>query len=146
MGLSTFPSAAEGVLPVIVMNTVLSVTILKNMVRSVLQVVGADYWSESSEHEQDPDVFSQENVRERRVSTTQYKSLRHHDDTTSASSSCSSCSENLAIAVECCVCLCKFEPEEEVSELSCRHFFHKGCLDKWFHNKRSTCPLCRSVD
>ncbi|KAL0336080.1 UNVERIFIED_CONTAM: E3 ubiquitin-protein ligase [Sesamum radiatum] len=48
-------------------------------------------------------------------------------------------------AVECCVCLCRFEAEEEVSELSCKHFFHKGCLDKWFDNQHITCPLCRSI-
>lgn len=39
MGLSSFPSASEGLLPVLVMNTVVSVTMLKNMFKSLLQVL-----------------------------------------------------------------------------------------------------------
>lgn len=39
MGLSNFPSPAEGVIVVLVMNIVFSVTLLKNMMRSVLKVV-----------------------------------------------------------------------------------------------------------
>ncbi|VVA93816.1 unnamed protein product [Arabis nemorensis] len=42
MGLSHFPTASEGVLPLLVMNTVVSVTLLKNMLRSVFQIVGFD--------------------------------------------------------------------------------------------------------
>ncbi|GMI70788.1 hypothetical protein HRI_000748100 [Hibiscus trionum] len=41
MGLSNLPSSNEGVLSVLVMNTVLSVAMLKNTVRSLLQVLGA---------------------------------------------------------------------------------------------------------
>ncbi|EEF32338.1 probable E3 ubiquitin-protein ligase XERICO [Ricinus communis] len=138
MGLSSFPSAAEGVLPVLVMNTVLSVALFKNWVRALLQVVmGANYWVPQYYYEQDrPDVFSQDNARrERRISITQFKSMGAAIGTSRSSSS----------TVECCVCLCGFEEDEEVSELSCKHFFHKGCLDKWFDNKHSTCPLCRSI-
>ncbi|KAK6160280.1 hypothetical protein DH2020_003661 [Rehmannia glutinosa] len=40
MGLSNFPSPGEGVLPLIVMNTVMSVALVKNKLRSVLQVGG----------------------------------------------------------------------------------------------------------
>ncbi|GLU03151.1 hypothetical protein SLE2022_203670 [Rubroshorea leprosula] len=125
MGLLNFPSAAEGVLPVLVMNTVLFVALLKNTLISVLQVMGA-IWNSTLEEE--PDGYPQENARERRISTTQFKSLCGGGGW-----------------AECCVCLCRFGAEEEVSELSCKHFFHKGCLDKWFDNKNSTCPLCRSI-
>ncbi|XVE85171.1 hypothetical protein DITRI_Ditri17bG0070200 [Diplodiscus trichospermus] len=161
MGLSNFPSAAEGVLPVLVMNTVLSVALLKNMVRSLFQVVGAT--SSNLEINEDSDGYTEElmNTRERRISITQFKSLCH--DRYSSSSSCEGsadagirdcCSSSgrgggsgsgWANTVECSVCLCGFEADEEVSELSCKHFFHKGCLEKWFDNKHSTCPLCRSI-
>ncbi|KAL9311021.1 putative Zinc finger, RING-type [Arabidopsis thaliana] len=48
--------------------------------------------------------------------------------------------------MDCCVCLCGFKEEEEVSELvSCKHYFHSACLDKWFGNNHTTCPLCRSI-
>ncbi|KAF9673413.1 hypothetical protein SADUNF_Sadunf10G0021700 [Salix dunnii] len=130
MGLSSFPSAAEGVLPVLVMNTVLSVAPLKNMVRSVIQVVGAN-WA-APDYDEEPGEHPQENARERRVSVTQFKSLNQNNGGARKST------------MECSVCLCGFESEEEVSELSCKHFFHRGCLDKWFDNKHSTCPLCRS--
>ncbi|KAK3223456.1 hypothetical protein Dsin_010481 [Dipteronia sinensis] len=143
MGLSNFPGAAEGVLPLLVMNTVLSVALLKNMVRSVLQMIGCATWNStssstgfSSVEEDDLDIFysnsSESSSREirRRVSITQFKSL---------------CKDWTAATMECCVCLSGFHADEEVSELSCKHFFHKGCLDKWFDNKHTTCPLCRSV-
>ncbi|XP_021292998.1 probable E3 ubiquitin-protein ligase XERICO [Herrania umbratica] len=159
MGLSSFPSAAEGVLPVLVMNTVLSVAFLKNMLRSLLQVVGAS-GSSSSSLDDESDGYPEENIkaRERRISITQFKSLCHTRESsicegsssTSAAASACSCSgsgsgSGRANTVECCVCLCGFEADEEVSELSCKHFFHKGCLEKWFDNKHSTCPLCRSI-
>ncbi|XP_061375789.1 probable E3 ubiquitin-protein ligase XERICO [Gastrolobium bilobum] len=129
MGLSNYPSAAEGVLPVLVMNTVLSVALLKNMFRSLLQVVGATPTTSTS-YSPNMDQESHESSRERRVSITHYKSLCNNTTTT----------------VECCVCLSRFQANQEVSELPCKHFFHKGCLDKWFDNKHTTCPLCRSME
>lgn len=138
MGLSNFPCAAEGVLPVIVMNTVLSVALLKNMFRSMLQVVGGINPSNNIESQEesfhhDDEMNSSNNSRERRVSISQYKSLLCHNN-------------NNSILVECCVCLSGFEANQEVSELPCKHFFHRGCLDKWFDNNHTTCPLCRSMD
>ncbi|XVE74951.1 hypothetical protein DITRI_Ditri12bG0059600 [Diplodiscus trichospermus] len=169
MGLSNFPSAAEGVLPVLVMNTVLSVALLKNMVRSLLQMVGATGSNTSSNLEmEDTDGYPEDinNSRERRISITQFKSLCHNRYASSfeASASASSaagigtcCSSTSCGSgggsgsgwangtLECCVCLCGFKEEDEVSELSCKHFFHKSCLEKWFDNNHSTCPLCRSI-
>ncbi|KAM0984206.1 hypothetical protein ACFX13_011833 [Malus domestica] len=128
MGLSNFPSAAEGVLPLLVMNTVFSVALLKNMARSVLQVMRANINSHT--FDENSDGCPEEISRERRISITQFKSFCRNGGKT-----------------QCCVCLCGFEAEQEVSELSCKHFFHKGCLEKWFdHNHRTTCPLCRSID
>ncbi|XP_068325610.1 probable E3 ubiquitin-protein ligase XERICO [Pyrus communis] len=128
MGLSNFPSAAGGVLPLLVMNTVFYVALLKNMARSVLQVMGANINSHT--FDENPDGCPEEMPRERRISITQFKSFCRNGGKT-----------------ECCVCLCGFEAEQEVSELSCKHFFHKSCLEKWFdHNSSTTCPLCRSID
>lgn len=134
MGLSNFPCPSEGVLPLLVMNTVLSVALLKNMFRSMLQVIfGANnsYYHYSPDIDDEQESTSQE--KRRRVSITHYKSL---------------CRRNRSITTECCccVCLCGFEANQEVSELPCKHFFHKGCLEKWFHNKHNTCPLCRSIE
>ena len=152
MGLSNFPSAAEGVLPVLVMNTVLSVALLKNMVRSLLQLVGAS--TSSNLDIEDSDGYQEEinNARERRISITQFKSLCHDRYSSSscegsAAAGISDCcsgsgggsGSGWANTMECCVCLCGFEADEEVSELSCKHFFHKGCLEKWFEIGRASC-------
>lgn len=148
MGLSNFHSPAEGVLPVLVMNTVMSVALLKNMVRSMLQL-GANGGSPSLEEGPSSDNGCG-NAKERRVSVTRFGSLCHgKPGVDRCKNGCGAgggggaggCSSSL----DCCVCLCRFEAEEEVSELSCKHFFHKGCLEKWFDNKHSTCPLCRSI-
>lgn len=142
MGLSNFPSPAEGVLPVLLMNTVLSVALLKNLLRSVFQVMSNSNAS-SPNIEEDPDELS-EIARDRRISITQFKSLCYNRSSVGRTSSGSA--SGLMGSMECCVCLCGFEADEEVSELSCKHFFHKGCLEKWFDNKHTTCPLCRSID
>lgn len=152
MGLSNFHSPAEGVLPVLVMNTVMSVALLKNMVRSVLQVMGANGSSPNLEEDPSNEEYSpmSENAKERRVSVTQFKSLCHSRSSVGRSeNACSAGSSGTGTgwcsSMDCCVCLCRFEAEEEVSELSCKHFFHKGYWEKWFDNKHSSCPLCRSI-
>ncbi|TKY47690.1 E3 ubiquitin-protein ligase XERICO [Spatholobus suberectus] len=143
MGLSNFPSASEGVLHVLVMNTVLSVAVLKNIFRSMLQVVGGSGNQTTSSYSPNIEQESHESSRERRVSITRYKSLCH--DRSSIGRSSSSGWRGVAM-VECCVCLSGFEANQEVSELPCKHYFHRGCLDKWFDNKHTTCPMCRSMD
>jgi E3 ubiquitin-protein ligase RHA2 len=45
--------------------------------------------------------------------------------------------------LECAVCLCKIEDEDEIRVLRCDHMYHKHCLDKWVGFKNNTCPLCR---
>ncbi|XP_011086652.1 probable E3 ubiquitin-protein ligase XERICO [Sesamum indicum] len=160
MGLSNFPSPAEGVIPLLVMNTVMSVALVKNKLRSVLQVVGAASGGGDQEFEDeygiDGDGDADGGSRPRRVSITRYGSLCRSRYCRCSPRERSGCSEagssgsgggnsEWPPAVECCVCLCRFEAEEEVSELSCKHFFHKGCLDKWFDNQHITCPLCRSI-
>lgn len=117
MGLSNFPSPSEGLLPLLVINAVMSLVLVKNLLRSVLVRAAGN---------QDYELGSAPAAR--RVSTTSYWCIRGGD------------------GIECSVCLCKFKADEQVSELSCQHFFHKACLDKWFDNQRISCPLCRSIN
>ncbi|CAH8349861.1 unnamed protein product [Eruca vesicaria subsp. sativa] len=132
MGLSQFPTASEGVLPLLVMNTVVSVTLLKNMVMSVFRIVGSD-----TEASMEIEEREEHCVRRRRVSIKPFKSLCENRGEEN---------EDEEKGEECCVCLCGFKEEEEVSELvSCKHFFHRACLDNWFGNNHTTCPLCRSI-
>lgn len=43
----------------------------------------------------------------------------------------------------CCICLAKYEDNDELRELPCSHFFHTQCVDKWL-KINATCPLCKS--
>ncbi|KDP35200.1 hypothetical protein JCGZ_09359 [Jatropha curcas] len=45
----------------------------------------------------------------------------------------------------CAVCLSEFVEDESVRNLKCKHLFHKDCVDQWFQQCRSTCPLCRTM-
>ncbi|KAK4795647.1 hypothetical protein SAY86_027973 [Trapa natans] len=45
----------------------------------------------------------------------------------------------------CAVCLSGMEKRDEMRDLwSCRHVFHRQCLDRWVDLGHVTCPLCRS--
>ncbi|RDX92058.1 E3 ubiquitin-protein ligase RHA2A, partial [Mucuna pruriens] len=46
--------------------------------------------------------------------------------------------------IDCRVCLSEFEEGDKVRNLSCRHTFHKDCLDQWLQQYCATCPLCRN--
>ncbi|XP_051116035.1 probable E3 ubiquitin-protein ligase XERICO [Andrographis paniculata] len=122
MGLWNFESPAEGVVPMLVMKTVRSVALVKNKLQSVLLAGGG-----LGDKEEEYNISSDDG--ERRVWVTRY--------------------QEGAAAEWCCVCLSRFKGDEEVSELWCKHLFHKACLDKWFHNLHRTftftftCPLCR---
>ncbi|KAL7093782.1 hypothetical protein ACP275_11G061000 [Erythranthe tilingii] len=140
MGLSNFPSPAEGVLPMLVMNTVMSVALVKNKIRSVLGGGGAQDSDEEYYY-----AGAGDDSRVRRVSITRYESLCRNRCRCAQRGRRGGGGGEWASTVECSVCLNRFEAEEEVSELSCKHFFHKGCLDKWFDKQRVSCPLCRSI-
>jgi hypothetical protein len=42
----------------------------------------------------------------------------------------------------CTICLSEFEPQDDVAELPCRHFFHRPCIMTWLSQYKSTCPVC----
>lgn len=44
----------------------------------------------------------------------------------------------------CLICLDDYQPEDEIRLMTCRHGFHKGCVDKWLETGRNNCPACRS--
>nr|KYP58571.1 RING-H2 finger protein ATL1O [Cajanus cajan] len=52
--------------------------------------------------------------------------------------------EEMAVNVECAICLGEFEEGEWIKLLpNCTHGFHVSCIDTWFRS-HSNCPLCRS--
>lgn len=44
---------------------------------------------------------------------------------------------------ECPICLDTFQFDEEVRVLSCKHCFHKTCIDFWLRSMLK-CPICRN--
>ena len=42
---------------------------------------------------------------------------------------------------ECAICLCVID-SVHVKTLSCKHSFHKACIEKW-SDSQNTCPCCR---
>ncbi|XP_054420107.1 RING finger protein 148 [Pteronotus mesoamericanus] len=42
----------------------------------------------------------------------------------------------------CVVCFDIYKPQDVVRILTCKHFFHKACIDPWILARR-TCPICK---
>lgn len=46
----------------------------------------------------------------------------------------------------CGICQDEFEGGDQVRSLrNCAHVFHKTCIDRWIHDDKMTCPLCRTL-
>uniref|UniRef100_A0A0D6R3W6 RING-type domain-containing protein n=1 Tax=Araucaria cunninghamii TaxID=56994 RepID=A0A0D6R3W6_ARACU len=158
MGLSSFPSTvSEGVLPILIVNTALSFAIIKDILRSILQIVGLTPHTEpefidpswpypnentnalntpadmasSGPHNPEVHLIAEEIRQSLPVKRFQFDGPASNEDDDDGH-------------VECAVCLCKFEEGVEIRQLPCCHFFHRPCLDKWLDHQQTTCPLCRS--
>lgn len=44
----------------------------------------------------------------------------------------------------CLVCLDDYEDTQDVRLMSCKHAFHKQCVDRWMQIGRNNCPACRT--
>ncbi|CAH2069116.1 unnamed protein product [Thlaspi arvense] len=45
----------------------------------------------------------------------------------------------------CRICQDEFDGDDQVRCLrNCVHVFHKTCIDRWIHDDKMTCPLCRT--
>ncbi|KAF9198994.1 E3 ubiquitin-protein ligase rnf13 [Haplosporangium sp. Z 27] len=43
----------------------------------------------------------------------------------------------------CAICLEEYEVGEQLRELPCKHIFHTQCIDPWFKDIHSICPVCK---
>lgn len=50
--------------------------------------------------------------------------------------------EHIEKKMDCTVCQCEFELDEEAVKLPCSHTFHSDCILPWFKMNNS-CPVCR---
>ncbi|KAL3821613.1 hypothetical protein ACJIZ3_007518 [Penstemon smallii] len=137
MAISSYPTPADaGVLCVILANTAISISIVKELVRSILQVIGIHFESSSDEFSVEPSNSSA--VVCRRIPSESYmEDFRSKTPTILYDSIfISDC--------ECSICLAEFKANAEINHLSCGHVFHKLCLEKWLKYWNTTCPLCRN--
>ncbi|KAG9090713.1 hypothetical protein FRC07_012034, partial [Ceratobasidium sp. 392] len=44
----------------------------------------------------------------------------------------------------CLICLDDYANEEDLRIMSCKHMFHKDCVDRWMETGRNNCPACRT--
>eukprot|EP00262_Sarcandra_glabra_P003168 TRINITY_DN1369_c0_g1_i1.p1 TRINITY_DN1369_c0_g1~~TRINITY_DN1369_c0_g1_i1.p1 ORF type:complete len:151 (-),score=1.50 TRINITY_DN1369_c0_g1_i1:75-527(-) len=135
MGLSSLPSPSEGVLSIVLVNTAISVAVFKEILSSILHVIGfRENPSDSGTNPADPFEFR---------SLTSPESLadefRCRNPSVRFGSVFSSPTEH-----DCRVCLNRFEPDSQINRLTCGHFFHTGCIEKWLDYWNVTCPLCRN--
>ncbi|XVE78287.1 hypothetical protein DITRI_Ditri13aG0132600 [Diplodiscus trichospermus] len=139
MGLSSLPAPSEGVLCVLLVNTALSISMVKGLIRSILHIVGIHLPSPSSPSdsvEPTPESFDfRLNTSDSYIEEFRSRTPAIRFD---AVYSCKRPEH------ECSVCLTQFEPESEINCLSCGHLFHKACLEKWLDYWNITCPLCRT--
>ncbi|KAH1262904.1 putative E3 ubiquitin-protein ligase XERICO [Glycine max] len=143
MGLSSLPAPSEGVLCVLLVNTVLSISIFKGIVRTILHIVGIHLSSSSSTSPSSPDpsLTAPESFEFHLSPSESYiEEFRSRTPTLRFDSVCC-CKQP---EHDCSVCLTQFEPESEINRLSCGHLFHKVCLEKWLDYWNITCPLCRT--
>lgn len=42
------------------------------------------------------------------------------------------------------ICLDDYDPEDDLRVMSCKHFFHQTCVDRWLQTGRNNCPACRT--
>ena len=49
----------------------------------------------------------------------------------------------ILMLLQCLICLDAYEPEDDVRVMSCRHAFHKNCVDTWMETGKNNCPFCR---
>ncbi|KAM5533122.1 hypothetical protein V8D89_013170 [Ganoderma adspersum] len=47
-------------------------------------------------------------------------------------------------AERCLICLDDYSVDEDLRLMSCKHAFHKECVDKWLQVGRNNCPACRT--
>lgn len=148
MGLSSFPTTvSEGVLPILIVNTALSFAIIKDILRSFLQIVGLTTGNEPDSN--DPSwPYPSENSPATSTDHSEVQFVAEEIRQSLPIKKFQSCSDGSVGSdnthVECAVCLCKFEEGVEIRQLPCCHLFHRSCLDKWLDHQQITCPLCRS--
>ena len=138
MGLSQYPGTADAeMMCMILVNTAKYISMMKEMVRSVLKTIGIDIvlWEEYNTTDIPSDLLecyessSEASIEEfrSRIPAMRYDSLFSKQ-----------------LEHDCSVCLTNFRPKAVINHLSCGHVFHQVCVEKWLKYRKLTCPNCRT--
>lgn len=134
MAISSYPTPSDaGVLCVILANTAISISIVKEIFRSILHIIGIHITSDEE--------FSMDSSECRRNPSETYMEQFSSQTPAMRYDSIFICD---ASGQECSICLSEFDQTAEINRLPCGHFFHKSCLGKWLNYWNTTCPLCRN--
>lgn len=44
----------------------------------------------------------------------------------------------------CAICLSEINVGDKIAILPCHHVFNLGCIQQWFNQNKTTCPICRN--
>lgn len=127
---------------VLIVNTALSISVIKGLVRTILHLVGFRLacLSPSFPHSF-IDARSSESFEYRISPSESY--IEQFRNLAPSIRFDAVCGGHKREDRDCSVCLTEFTPESEISKLSCGHIFHRLCLEKWLDYWKITCPLCR---
>jgi len=51
---------------------------------------------------------------------------------------------SISRTISCCpICMKKYNENDIIRILSCDHEYHKECVDIWFKDYKTDCPMCR---
>ncbi|KAJ4981606.1 hypothetical protein NE237_032443 [Protea cynaroides] len=140
MGLSSLPAPSEGMLCILLVNTALSISIVKGIVRSILHIVGIGLSSTSTSSSDSVETLPEPFEFRLTPSNTFIEEFRYRTPAIRFGSAFN-CNQS---EQDCSVCLNRFESDSEINQLCCGHLFHKVCLERWLDYWNITCPLCRT--
>jgi hypothetical protein len=49
------------------------------------------------------------------------------------------------VETECPICFEKFNENDDIIILHCKHYFHIDCIKRWLTKEQNTCPVCREI-
>ncbi|KAI0754665.1 hypothetical protein C8Q80DRAFT_1094074 [Daedaleopsis nitida] len=83
-----------------------------------------------------PPVATREDIDKSGLQVIQYSDLERYEQEGKVASNC---------VERCLICLDDYDTNDELRLMTCRHAFHKECVDRWLQVGRNNCPACRTT-
>lgn len=100
-----------------------------------------------------PPTASKEEIENSGLQVIKSGELKHYEASGRVAANCTEHVSNLGgpwvmkdadETMQCLICLDEYQQEDDVRVMSCRHAFHKECVDKWLSTGKNNCPACRT--